>query len=110
MDLSKMTRRDFHKSTTLGVTSLALSAGPPVRNVIGANDRIGIALIGAGGQGRFDFSSMIRTNQVDPIAAADVYTLPLVSDPPLGLSFIGRRGTDRALLALAGRLAPPLAS
>ena len=25
MDLSKMTRRDFHKSTTLGVTSLALS-------------------------------------------------------------------------------------
>ena len=38
MDLSKMTRRDFHKSTTLGVTSLALSAGPAVRNVIGAND------------------------------------------------------------------------
>ena len=77
MDLSKMTRRDFHKSTTLGVTSLALSPGPAVRNVVGANDRIGVGLIGAGGQGRFDFSSMIRTNQVDPIAAADVYSLPL---------------------------------
>ena len=77
MDLSKMTRRDFHKSTTLGVTSLAMSAGPAVRNVIGANDRIGIGLIGAGGQGRFDFSSMIKTDRVDPIAAADVYALPL---------------------------------
>ena len=32
-------------------------------------------------------------------------SLPLPSDPPLGLSLIGRRGTDRALLALARRLA-----
>jgi amidase len=35
-------------------------------------------------------------------------SLPIESDPPLGLSLIGRRGTDRALLALAGRLAPRL--
>src|SRR5579872_6573123 len=77
MDLSKMTRRDFHRSTTLGVTSLALSAGPAVRNVIGANDRIGVGLIGAGGQGRFDLYSMLRTNQIDPIAAADVNSVPL---------------------------------
>ena len=33
-------------------------------------------------------------------------SLPLASDPPLGLSLIGRRGTDRALLALTARLAP----
>ncbi|ARN82603.1 amidase [Methylocystis bryophila] len=33
-------------------------------------------------------------------------SLPLASDPPLGLSLIGRRGTDRALLALASGLAP----
>jgi predicted dehydrogenase len=77
MDLSKMTRRDFHKSATLGVTSLALSAGPAVHNVIGANDRIGVGLIGSGNQGRFDLTSMMRTGQVDPIAAADVYTLSL---------------------------------
>jgi len=36
-------------------------------------------------------------------------SLPLPSDPPLGLSLIGRRGTDRALLALARQLAPRLA-
>ena len=51
MDLPKMTRREFHKSATLGVTSLALSAGPAVRNVIGANDRIGVGLIGSGTKG-----------------------------------------------------------
>jgi len=37
-------------------------------------------------------------------------SLPLPSDPPLGLSLIGRRGTDRGLLALARRLAPRLSS
>ena len=88
MDLSKMTRRDFHKSTTLGVTSLALSAGPAVRNVIGANDRIGLGLIGSGNQGGFDFGAMIRAGQVNPVAVADVYdlrvaqTLDAIGTPP----------------------------
>jgi len=77
MDLTKMTRREFHKSTTLGVTSLALSPGPPVRNVVGANDRIGLGLIGSGNQGRFDFGAIVRTGQADPVAIADVYQLPL---------------------------------
>ncbi len=39
MDLSKMTSREFHKSTALGVTSLAMSAGPAVRNVSGDDVR-----------------------------------------------------------------------
>jgi amidase len=37
-------------------------------------------------------------------------SLPLPSSPPLGLSLIGSCGTDRALLALARRLAPRLSS
>ena len=73
----KITRREFNKSATMGAVSLAMSPGQPVRNVAGANDRIGIGLIGAGNQGRFDFSAMIRTDQVDPIAVADVYDLNL---------------------------------
>ena len=71
MDLPKMTRRDFNKSTTLGVVSLALLAGPAARNVRGANDRLGIGLIGSGNQGRFDLSSMLRTGQVS-LAVADL--------------------------------------
>ena len=43
-----MSRRDFSKSAVMGAASLALSAGPAVRNVLGANDRIGIGLIGSG--------------------------------------------------------------
>jgi predicted dehydrogenase len=77
MDLSKMTRREFHKSTALGVSSLALSSGQNVHNVMGANDRIGVGLIGAGGQGRVDLVSMLKSGRINPIAAADVYSLPL---------------------------------
>jgi len=75
MENFKMTRRDFTKSAAMAATSLALSAGPPVRNVLGANDRIGLGLIGAGGQGRYNFTSMLKTDLADPIAVADVYDL-----------------------------------
>ena len=37
MGVSKMTRRDFNKATSLGVASLAISANSAVRNVLGAN-------------------------------------------------------------------------
>jgi len=55
---------------------------------MGANGRIGIGLIGSGNQGGFDFSAMMRTGQVDPVAVADVYdlrvaqTLDAVGTPP----------------------------
>jgi hypothetical protein len=61
MEGLKMSRRDFNKSAVLGTVSLALSAGPAVRNVLGANDRIGVGLIGSGGQGRYDLGSFIKT-------------------------------------------------
>jgi len=77
MESAKMTRRDFNKSAALGAVSLAMSPGPLVRNVLGANDRIGVGLIGAGGQGRYNLGSFIRTAQVDPIAIAEVYDLRL---------------------------------
>ena len=73
MESLKMSRRDFNKSAVLGATSLALSAGPAVRNVIGANDRIGVGLIGSGNQGRYDLGSFVKTNQVDVIALCDVW-------------------------------------
>ena len=77
MESLKMSRRDFNKSTVLGTVSLALSAGPPVRNVLGANDRIGVGLIGSGNQGRYDLGSFIKTNQVDVVAICDVWDLRL---------------------------------
>ena len=54
MERRKVSRRDFNKTAAMAAASLALSAGPAVRNVLGANDRVGIGLIGAGGMGQFD--------------------------------------------------------
>ena len=73
MEGFKMSRREFHKSAGLGVVSLAMSAGPAVRNVLGANDRISIGLIGSGGMGQADLRDMLRTGQVDCVAVADPY-------------------------------------
>ena len=73
MEKLKMTRRDFNKSAALCAASLALTAGPAVRNVLGANDRVRMGLIGAGGMGQADLRDFIRTGQVDVVAIADVY-------------------------------------
>ena len=80
MDSVKMTRRDFSKSAVMGTVSLALSAGPAVRNVLGANDRIGVGLIGSGNQGRYDLGSFIKTKQVDVVALCDVWDMRLRRD------------------------------
>jgi predicted dehydrogenase len=77
MDGLKMSRRDFNKSAVLGTASLALSAGPAVRSVAGANDRIGVGLIGSGNQGRYDLGSFIKTGQVDVVALCDVWDMRL---------------------------------
>ena len=71
----KMSRRDFNKSAVLGTAGLTFSAGPAYGNVLGANDRIGVGLIGAGGQGRYDLGSFIKTKQVDVVAVSDVWDL-----------------------------------
>jgi hypothetical protein len=77
MDYPKMSRRNFNKSVAMGAASLAMSAGPAVRSVLGANDRIGVGLIGSGGQGSYNLRSFVKTGQVDVVALADVNDLPL---------------------------------
>jgi Oxidoreductase family, NAD-binding Rossmann fold len=73
MESIKMTRRDFHKSATLGVAGLTMPAGPGPRSVMGANDRITIGLIGSGGMGQADLRDFLHTSQVDCVAIADPY-------------------------------------
>ncbi len=90
MESLKISRRDFNKSAALGAVSLALSAGPAVRNVLGANDRIGIGLIGSGGMGRADLRDFLRTGQVDAIAIADPYQPNL--DEGLGMTLGKAKG------------------
>jgi predicted dehydrogenase len=73
MESLKMTRRDFHKSATLGMASIAMPAEPGVRSVLGANNRISIGLIGSGGMGQADLRDFLHTGQVDCLAVADPY-------------------------------------
>ncbi len=73
MERSTISRRDFNKTAAMAAAGLALSAGPGARSVLGANDRVGIGLIGAGGMGQGDLRDFLRTGQVDCVAIADPY-------------------------------------
>lgn len=72
-----MRRRDFAQTIGKTALGLALTSGTATRNVLGANDRLGLGLIGAGNQGRYDLRDFVRTGQVDVIAIADPHQLNL---------------------------------
>jgi len=90
MEGPKISRRDFNKTAAMGAVSLALSAGPAVRNVLGANDRIGVGVIGAGGMGQYNMKDFIGTGQVDIVAIADLYEPNL--DAAIGLTLGKAKG------------------
>jgi len=60
-----MDRRQF-------VSTMALGAAAYSR-VLGANERINVGIIGAGGQGRGDWGRFIKQPDVNPVAVCDVY-------------------------------------
>ncbi|WP_435625663.1 Gfo/Idh/MocA family protein [Flagellimonas sp.] len=63
-----MKRRDFLLSTG----ALALTASS-YSNILGANDRVRVALVGAGRRGRWMFKEMLHGNRVEPIVFCDVW-------------------------------------
>src|SRR6266699_632259 len=70
---SEITRRDFNKALAGAAVGMLASSGPFAQSVLGANDRIGVGLIGAGGMGQFDLKDFLRSGQVDAIAIADPF-------------------------------------
>ena len=74
MERPKLGRRDFVKSAvgagvTLGVLGGATSASAQAR-VLGANDRINVALIGAGGRGKSLLRWVMETGgQIEPLVS-----------------------------------------
>src|SRR5258707_10048399 len=69
----EITRRDFSKALAGAAVSMVASAGPIAQSVLGANDRIGVGLIGAGGMGQFNLKDFLKTDQVDVVAIADPF-------------------------------------
>ncbi|MFD2585593.1 Gfo/Idh/MocA family protein [Croceitalea marina] len=63
-----MKRRDF----VIG-TGAALLSAASYSNIIGANDRLGVALVGAGRRGRWMLKKMLETGIFRPIILCDVW-------------------------------------
>lgn len=67
-------RRAFMQQALTGSAAMAAYGLFPSRRVLGANDRIRIGLIGAGGRGTQIFKAALKCPNVEAVAVADVYT------------------------------------
>lgn len=67
-------RREFISQVMKGTAALAATRFFPAARVLGANDRVRLALIGAGGRGQEIFKTAIRCPNTEAAAVADVYT------------------------------------
>jgi predicted dehydrogenase len=68
------TRREFVGNVLAGAAALTVSGTFPSRRVLGANERIRVGLIGAGGRGQEIFKSALQCSNTEAAAVADVYT------------------------------------
>jgi predicted dehydrogenase len=105
-----MKRREF--LTAAGAAATAISA----RRVRGANDRLGMAVVGSGRRGRHIMSKMLETGRVELRAICDVYdeqrrrargelglTVPVYETVALE-DVLARRDVDAVLLATPDHL------
>ena len=70
----EINRRDFMRRTGFGTAAgLAMSGIGPTGNVLGANDKVVVGVIGAGRQGRDDLQDFARQPDVEIAAVCDVY-------------------------------------
>jgi|YelNatPaOPRAMG01_1025707.scaffolds.fasta_scaffold00043_7 predicted dehydrogenase len=74
--MKMITRRQFAKRMAGAAAAVAAFGGVQAEAVqkkkAGANERLGVALIGSGGRGRSLLDDFMRTGQVDIVAIADV--------------------------------------
>ncbi len=68
------TRREFIGEVLAGAGALAVSGSLPGSRILGANDRIRIALVGAGGRGQEILKAAMRCPNTEVSAVSDVYT------------------------------------
>ena len=68
------TRRAFMQKALSSSAAMAAYGLFPSSRVLGANDRIRIGLIGAGGRGTAIFKAALKCPNVEGVAVADIYT------------------------------------
>ena len=69
--MSNNSRRDFLKKAAVGA---AVAATYPTSRVLGANDRIRVGIIGPGARGQELLRELIKLQDAQLVAAADIYT------------------------------------
>src|SRR6266403_472140 len=69
--MAEKTRRDFIKQSALGAAAMLVY---PSSSVLGANDRVRVAMIGVGGRGEDLLKQLLRVPNAQLVAIADVYT------------------------------------
>ena len=67
-------RREFVKQSARGAAGIGAFSLLSARRILGANDRIRIGLIGAGGRGQEIFKVALHCPNVEGVGVADVYT------------------------------------
>jgi predicted dehydrogenase len=67
--MGEWTRRHFVQATATAGAATALKP----RDVLGANERVGVALIGCGGRGFANWQRFLKQSDVNPVAVCDVY-------------------------------------
>jgi predicted dehydrogenase len=72
-----LTRRTFVKQVAAGAAAYASYSLAPAGRVLGANDRVRFALIGAGSRGKQIFKAALGCPNVEAVAVADIYSCRL---------------------------------
>ena len=98
MSTQRIERRDFVKQAATGAAVAALSASS-YSKVLGANDRVRLAMIGLGARGQETLKSFLEAPNCELVAAADVYTRRLEEVKKFGASVKGF-GDHRKMLEL----------
>ena len=78
-----VTRRHFLEATTLSAAGLMLNASSSAASALGANDRVNIGVVGAGGQGTTLIRNMATVPNSKITAMCDIcllYTSPSPRD------------------------------
>jgi predicted dehydrogenase len=69
--MAENSRRDFIKQSALGTAAMLVY---PPSSVLGANDRVRVAMIGVGGRGEELLKQVLRVSSAQLVAIADVYS------------------------------------
>ena len=102
-------RRTFIQQIAGGAAALEASGAFPPSKMMGANDRIRIALIGAGGRGQEIFKAALKCPNVEAVPVADVYTrrldevkafVPAIKTFPDFRQLLDAKSIDAVLIAI----------